>query len=165
MISALLAVVSIFSAQPSSTPAPDSIERAAIMDEIRRGVGTDSVFKVERLVVYGDGSDRIAYAEVVPAQAGSRRPFSGWAVLEHKDYGWRALVAVGGSGEARCGLIKATFAVAMSRFELGRIRADRPTTDDIFSSRFYSEYRSIMNEDEDAMCAGSSFSPGVSKGR
>jgi hypothetical protein len=65
--------------RPVNLP-PGDIDRAAIMDAIREGTGSDAVFKVEFIRIDRTASPQLAYAEVRPSDR--RSPgFRGWALL------------------------------------------------------------------------------------
>lgn len=115
-----LAISSASTAATPYTPARGNAERAAIMDAIRRGTGSDTTFTVGYLKVVIDDDTRLAFAEVSPASE-SLTPFSGWLLLKRETgERWKVLWGVEKKGYENCKFISVAYrnAVALAeRFE------------------------------------------------
>lgn len=132
------------------TPEPGTADRAAIMDSIRRGTESDSIFVVDYLKVTNGEGAKFAFAEVHPASASARSPFRGWVILKRETgERWQTLWGVDYDGYGSCHVLKTAYMNAVelaSRFETSMM---------LFSREFRRGHLAIISRADGSTCKGS----------
>jgi hypothetical protein len=129
------------------TPKPGSAERMAIMQAIRDGIGSDTVFVVDFLKVAGTSEGGLAYAEVHPVK---ELGFLGWAFLRKSGGQWHFDSAIGSDGANDCAEIAEVY-----RHPLDLATQAKVAPELLFSPSFYADYAEAEEgAKEDVSCVG-----------
>ncbi|WP_375381518.1 hypothetical protein [uncultured Sphingomonas sp.] len=154
-LSAMLAAVAAAAIGSSAhaadpyVPARGGAARAAIMDAIRRGTQSDSVFIVDYLEVASDEDTKFAFAEVHPASASGIKGFHGWVIL-NREVGekWITLWGVDYDGHDYCRILNDNYQDAVeaaSRYN---------TSMTLFSPSFRRQLSASFTNDDYGTCRG-----------
>ena len=133
----------------SYVPAIGTSERAEIMDAIREGTKTQSIFAVDYLRVTSNSSQKIAFVQVHPADNRAAYFFEGWALLHRKPMsGWRVMWALASYGSSKCGDVRQAYTGAV------RVAGLVGENMDFFSPAFRSSRMNVTPKDDYERCKG-----------